>query len=235
MDCFSWQGPRTLAANNPTLAAGYNDALKSPFENWFTSSYGYSGRINNVDLLACNPLNVANNAQQNRVVTFTGRSPIITGLTSLMDNVTGFCGITQNVIVQRTLLSNISDRLLEYLIPPTGGANVVAITTSMTANTVPNSKLYYAVITPSKVLDVPRISYYNYLDYAIYNNQTIATAAASTPMQSQSLNIAYVPKAIYLWPSLLLQLVIQWRWMLQVVTLLICPLISPINPVNSRQ
>ncbi len=121
-------------------------------------------------------------------------------------NATGFCGITNNVIVRRIFVANLLDRIVSVGSP---NETVSSITYNQAASSVavtvqPN--LYYSVFSPPKYFKAPEKSYYSYHDYTFYNNQAISNAPAAGGQlnwtSTQTIQVDQIPKCIYLWPTL---------------------------------
>jgi hypothetical protein len=140
------------------------------------------------------------NASQNRVITFTIRAPVFTGLTSLTNkNSDGFLNAT-TVQLQRSFVSNIAQRLFQYTIPT--GADAAIALNNVTIAIAGNPKLYYTIFTVDDSIPLPTRTLYPVLDYGT-NSTTVAGNVVATggnvTIQSQVLNLSVIPRCIYAW------------------------------------
>lgn len=219
-------GPPIIILGEPVSADGIQQySAKSPFNSYYSSSYGYTGRSAGVQFIQSTvPFAVAGvipvNATTQYIYTMTCRQPIFTGLTPMTEHGhTGYTGIVNNVQVQRTFVTNIAARLVSTM--ASYGTNVTFIDAVGIQPLVNSSaKLYYQVYTPDPMFKVPKATYYNYIDYEIFNNQSTADVSAPSaaialgalggplgPIPAtqqvvvQAINISHIPLAIYVWAS----------------------------------
>lgn len=199
----------TLTANTPQ-AFNKSGSLKSPLLDFTSSTFGKMGRFSDIELINTtlddnttvvygldNRALLAATGNQTRKFAFRVRQPLNTGITSLTfgENSSGFAGCTQ-VQFTRNFVSNLADRLVNYLRP------VVGVTVnSITANVVGIPKLHYVLYTPNDDQVIPRPSFYPILDYGLKNQQQGSNTGPDgiVTITSQTLSLSVVPKCIYVW------------------------------------